>query len=158
MNSCEELVRGMEAVAGPGNVPISYRIMAQYGREYKIKTNHLTGKGRKQECYRNSENLVTFQSLDDRYVYVEGYAMKPGLIPLSHAWVVDLNDGKAIDPTWPEGDGIYFGVPFDNEFVNDFSISVGCYGIFENLYKLHRARNIKRLEDVIKYLESGIVK
>ena len=60
------------------------------------------------ECY---ENAWRVSNRSKAYHYVEGVAL--GVIPLSHAWLVD-RDGHAYDPTWAgldSGPGTsYFGV------------------------------------------------
>ncbi|MBX5212597.1 hypothetical protein HJB83_33820 [Rhizobium sp. NZLR11] len=50
--------------------------------------------------------------------YVEGFALDPALpIPVEHAWLVD-DIGQVIDPTWDDNIGhIYYGVPFERNFV-----------------------------------------
>lgn len=159
MNPCEQMVKAMCELGG-ANAPVSYRFMAMFGKEFELKrVASITGKGLKQQCYRNSENVCTFQdSVADLYSYAEGYALKPGLIPLAHAWVVDKTDGKAIDPTWPEEGCSYFGVRFDPEWVNELTIKNGCYGVFESLHIVGRRLNIRNSDAMIAFLSKGLLK
>ena len=82
-------------------------------------------RGKRKECARNATRI----SLDGDYVYVEGFALAPQLIPIFHAWCVDA-EGKVIDPTWDYHPGTaYFGVPFNREFVLEIMLNTGYYGI-----------------------------
>lgn len=157
MNSCEQMVKGYAMLSHVHDVPLMFQMLSEHGKVYKGKVNAAyTGRGIKQQCYRNAENMVTHSADHEQFVYVEGYACKPGLIPLQHAFVLDLQDGMVIDPTW-EGEGIeYFGCAFRTEFVNKVTLKAGTYSIFENLYKV--ARDFKRPEDVKAYLVKGLLK
>ncbi len=55
--------------------------------------------GEAKNCFGNAASIA----LNGHYVYCEGYAYPPGLIPCHHAWLVDPEDGKAIDVTWQDG-------------------------------------------------------
>lgn len=82
------------------------------------------------ECYRNSQLFVMDNS---EFTYCEGWAISARLpIPLQHAWVID-GDGKVIDPTWDD-EAHYYGIPFETEFLVDFTLNVGYYGILGNDY------------------------
>lgn len=94
--------------------------------------------------------MNSFQRIDCDMRYVEGFAMKRHLIPLSHAWL--SLDNTAVDPTWSDGD-YYFGVPFDNDFVMEFAYKTGQYGILESLYLLKMDK-----DELYEYLVSGIAK
>lgn len=78
------------------------------------------------ECYKNAGNLALE---DDTLVYCEGWAYKPGIIPLHHAWCVDPN-GEVIDPTWGTGEGHeYLGIGLARDFYFDFIQSSGVWGV-----------------------------
>ncbi len=150
MNHSKNLILEMADLAGP-TLPLMYQVLAEHGRTFKLKQDVATGKGIKKECYRNSENLATFS---DRYlIYCEGYACKKGLIPLPHAWVLDLEDGCVIDPTWDDMETDYFGCAFDTKWVNMHTLRTGTYSVFQNLYQL---RDFKKPEDVKAYIENGL--
>lgn len=144
MNASEQYVKSL-ADALPKSA-IAFDILNRFGRVYEPKVTDLTGSMELGMCYRNSLN-----AMDSRQFYCEGYAVAPGLFPMEHAWIVDI-DGKAIDPTWSHGTD-YFGVKFKNTFVNDFALRTGRYGIFSNLYLLRMS-----VEEVINFLEEGIEK
>jgi hypothetical protein len=68
------------------------------------------------QCFTNALHIALRSHLDQggnepRRTYVEGMAMKPGLIPVHHAWTVD-EAGRVYDPTWQhEPNTVYIGVP-----------------------------------------------
>jgi hypothetical protein len=66
----------------------------------------------------------------DRYAYVEGFALKH--IPIHHAWVVDLETGLILDPTWPEPGDEYVGIPFSFEYIHEAALSAGIYSVMFN--------------------------
>lgn len=75
----------------------------------------LTGfkRGRMGHCFHNAYALVDAQP--HRFRYCEGYAMK--IIPVIHAWVIDV-DGNVVDPTWKQQeDSRYFGVIYNFDYV-----------------------------------------
>jgi hypothetical protein len=78
-------------------------------------------------CCSNALAAALLYDLD----YCEGYAYKEGLIPVEHAWCVDL-DGKVVDPTWDdEGRGVaYFGIAVDPKIVDEITRAKGETGLF----------------------------
>lgn len=54
--------------------------------------------------------------------YAEGFAQSPGLFPMNHAWLVDRETGRIIDPTWVHfdrtGPTVYLGLRFADAFMN----------------------------------------
>ncbi len=126
---------------------LTFSFLKEFGKLYLPPTGK--GKGKhNQACYSNSALKASAEGL----IYVEGYAMPKGLIPISHAWCVD-DEGKVYDPTWDVGYGVsYFGVPFDPDFVNETAALTGYWGgIFESLYLL------REKEPLYEYLKSGVV-
>lgn len=145
MNASEQYVTFLTQQLKP-KAPVAFEILNRFGRVYDPKVTELTGTMELGFCYRNSihaKGLMQF--------YCEGYAVAPGLFPLEHAWIEDI-DGKAIDPTWGQGTD-YFGVPFKTKFANEFALRTGRYGIFGNLYLLRMS-----VDEVINFLEEGIEK
>ena len=63
-------------------------------------------------CFANVRSLVRSRP---RMTYVEGYAMRPGIFPVPHAWAVGA-DGVAIDPTWERSEECeYVGIAFTSD-------------------------------------------
>lgn len=86
---------------------------------------------KEKECYGNAFYCVT-KFPHDRYQYVEGWAS--GMFPTEHAWVLDTEDGKIFDPTWPRDDRHfeYYGIVFPTNFVIQHTIKTGYYGLIVN--------------------------
>lgn len=84
------------------------------------------------DCFANAFNTVMMNA--GQWRYVEGYAAGP--IPVNHAWVLDIEDGKVFDPTWPEDSDheAYVGIQFPFRFVADTIHEQGVYGILANDY------------------------
>ena len=81
-----------------------------------------------QQCFRNAH--IVAMRLPERYAYVEGFAL--GMIPVPHAWLIDM-DGKVVDPTWnKETCAEYIGVPLDLRYVNRIILSREVYGVVDN--------------------------
>jgi hypothetical protein len=86
-------------------------LILQYGAVFSTKPcpEELVGEGMGL-CYRNAFLATMMDS--DRFAFVEGIAHK--FAPVPHAWVLDLEDGLAFDPTWTADDMDleYVGIPF----------------------------------------------
>lgn len=132
MNDCQELVNAIKGCFTTDvECPLFIRFLSEHGREMPMKhVSEITGLSKSGECYKNSYELM----LRGPYTYCEGYAIKKGLIPLEHAWVID-QEGNVIDPTW-DGECEYFGVSFKDDFVFEMIERVHHYGINPNLYLL----------------------
>lgn len=69
--------------------------------------------GAPRQCYDNAGNLA----LERGWAYCEGFAMRPGLFPMHHAWCLDAV-GAVVDPTWPyDPANEYLGVALDESFL-----------------------------------------
>jgi hypothetical protein len=128
-----------------GKKPIAFRILHDFGRAMEPAMHDLR-MGKLGDCYMNATLKMSCD-----LVYVEGFAMKEGLIPLQHAWLKDI-EGSALDPTWKDG-SYYFGVPFDQDFVHEVTDRTRYYGIFEGLYLLKMSA-----DKCYEYLKSGVMK
>jgi hypothetical protein len=99
-------------------------------------------KMRARHCYGNALRCV-LRDGGDQYRYVEGYAA--GVIVTEHAWVLDMEDGKIFDPTWPRNDrhGPYYGIVFPTEFAWRHTLDTGEYGLLAGdwLNENHLLRN-----------------
>lgn len=82
-------------------------------------------------CYLNALSCV-MKDYDGQYVYVEGYAR--GIIVTEHAFVLDTEDGKVFDPTWPRDDRHdgYYGIPLPTDWVWSRTLDTGIYGLLAN--------------------------
>lgn len=132
---------------GDSNVPVSYEFIHLHGKPQEVGDTPFHELGMMGRCYQNAATHMS-----ERFIYTEGFAFKPGLFPLAHAWLTGP-DGKVYDPTWGhEPDSQYFGVQFREDFVLDMMFRTGYHSIFESLYLLKMNR-----EELMTYLESGIV-
>lgn len=122
-------------VAGmvPANECFRYRCIEHFvlenGRMMKSAPLHPgTPRGVMKMCYSNSLD----RSINDGLPYVEGYAYRPGLIPLPHAW--NLNpDGTVSDCTWDDPEECeYFGVGISLEYALFMAVRTGTYGVLDN--------------------------
>lgn len=107
----------------------------------------LYGLGTPRECFKNAFKMVLAEP--DQFMYCEGVAV-PSDFPgerLPHAWVVERSTGRLYDPTWcgrdrvPYGNGavpmptgiLYFGIPFDNDWLFANAARTGYYGVFSGI-------------------------
>jgi hypothetical protein len=84
--------------------------------------------GKMKQCFANSFGLA----MDDpTKIYCEGWALN--IIPVHHAWCLDVDTGDVVDPTWgDQHECFYYGVPFKTNFVREHALKTGIYGIFYN--------------------------
>src|SRR5262245_44639141 len=124
---------------GEGKVtPAGY--MRQYGRAFAFGDDSFSGKkGPMKQCYKNAAIMVIEDHArgDNKLTYVEGYLDFGGL-PLQHAWVVDNETKRVIDPTVRATDKIegYLGVPFKYEYLRKTLVRKQTYGVlsdYENI-------------------------
>jgi len=85
--------------------------------------------GEPKDCFANAADLAL---VDSDLTYCEGYAYAKGLIPVLHAWCVDV-EGFVIDntPVWSNG-GSYFGVMFHTDDLLDKIMRTKYYGMIDN--------------------------
>ena len=90
-------------------------------------------KGRLGQCFKNAAKQATARPA---YTYVEGWACKPGLIPLHHAWLL-APSGAVVDPTWGWVPGTdYLGLPFELSYVLAATARTGVWGLFYQDWEL----------------------
>jgi hypothetical protein len=83
-------------------------------------------KGKLKECFKNS----TVAAFKGGLRYVEGYALKPGLIPVHHAWNLD-EEGRVIDLTWRDNLAAeYLGIEIDTVTLTRTACRTGYFGMF----------------------------
>lgn len=82
------------------------------------------------QCFKNAFLLVS--EFRNELLYAEGYAYKnDSQMLILHAWAV-TREGKAVDPTWPDGTD-YFGVPFDFEYAKNIAFGAKPFtGVIDN--------------------------
>jgi hypothetical protein len=94
----------------------SMREVVEHGRLYVGRSRPKGYRKRAaKQCFYNAGRLA----LDDRGIYVEGYASHSGY-PVHHAWVT-LDGTHAIDVTWDKpADCHNFGIAFPKEIVSRY--------------------------------------
>ena len=99
------------------------------GQSFVTKTHEDLAMRELKLCFMNAMNLAIESA--GELCYVEGYALKPGLIPIHHAWCVDEND-CVYDNTWRDIEGsAYYGVKFNIEYVLMSTLTSGYYGVID---------------------------
>lgn len=102
-----------------------HQFVLDHGRMFTITPKSFPRTGKMKECFKNALALAIRRNL----TYCEGYAIN--IIPTIHAWCID-KDGNVIDPTW-ENAKEYYGVPFQTDYVLDFTDRHGVYdSVVEN--------------------------
>lgn len=110
-------------------------LILSYGRLWTAqrRPKPYTAKMAYKACFGNAMHLAasSWWLHDERQLtYVEGYAWGK-TIPVLHAWCVD-REGRVIDPTWKQEDVVeaaYFGIPFDWDWVREYIVTNGVYGV-----------------------------
>jgi len=139
------LLAGTEQAFGPSTA------VFRHGKPFKpsLDRSPWLKHGKPRECFNNA---TAFAAVRDDVFYAEGYAVGPELVmPVHHAWLVNLN-GRVIDPTWIDiGDHAYFGIAFDRSFiVKQLAVNGGQAGILVNLHLIRRSlRDRGAIERVI---------
>ena len=79
-------------------------------------------------CFHNALTLAIRRPTT--VVYAEGWAM--AIIPIRHAWCVDIKTGRVVEPTLRDPASEYFGVAFDLSFVHRIIWQQGYFGVLEH--------------------------
>lgn len=120
-----EMIAGIQHVVHPGNRYSGYdSLLLDVGIDFPDPTRDT--QGTRGECYVNAFNDML---VNPNLVYVEGYALM--IIPMLHAWCVDIETGETIDPTWGTDGGQYLGIPFKRKYVIQSATKSGCYGVLD---------------------------
>jgi hypothetical protein len=130
-NPCQEFILNFAALyqGDLTRMPVAFRLLAEHGKPFNPRPDIPARLDPMGKCYMNAYRGMSVMN------YAEGYGMKTGLPPLAHAWSVNAI-GEAVDTTWGDKDGFYFGCEFSSSFVYDMAFRTGHYGIFESLYQL----------------------
>jgi hypothetical protein len=128
--------------------------VAKYGKSFEyqqlpVKYPKMTPK----YCFYNSMCLALKRR---NLVYVEGFALvESALLPIHHAWCVEIGSNKVIDPTTSNLRD-YFGVPFKIEVVDKKSKDkTGQCSIIDDvehkwpLLKMSREQVLKLVDDTV---------
>lgn len=86
--------------------------------------------GAAKACYANAGRLALER---DDLNYCEGFALRPGLFPLHHAWCV-TDEGQVVDPTWPYEQGMeYHGVVLSKNYLRRTIEDTGVWGVLAEM-------------------------
>jgi hypothetical protein len=85
-------------------------------------------RGKKKQCFQN----CFFKACDHDLIYVEGYVLVAGAIPIHHAWCTD-KFGFVYEFTLSEPGIAYFGIPFKTEVARKYLGLAQDPGWFGNL-------------------------
>jgi len=98
-------------------------LILQHGSEYIL--SHVKHPAQPSGCFARAYRLAT--RYPHRWIYVEGYALAPGVpIPLQHAWVSPVDSpGTAVELAWgkPNQAPAYLGVPFKPSYIKSVFIA-----------------------------------
>lgn len=132
-----EAARGLESylrmtsdMYGRGQVNHSSFVM-ENGKQFFSDADTYRGRrGQQHMCYMNATNRAIDHP--DKYAYVEGYVTVHG-VSIAHAWNVDRETGRVVDPTIRSNDGIgaYVGVPIKDEYLMRSMVRTGVYGVLD---------------------------
>ena len=122
MQSCQAF---LQELAGKGVTMASFYL--RNGRRFGLDPKSAPGShGVPNACYANAAALAE-RCQDLRYC--EGFALRPGLVPVHHAWCIDIK-GVVVDPTWRHVAGTdYFGVVFRRDYLTRALAENGRAGI-----------------------------
>jgi predicted ABC-type ATPase len=131
-----------------------YGVVKRHGKFYTPKELPKKYKlGKPKLCYMNAYYLA---SAHDELQYVEGLAIPDFAdIPIEHAWCVDKN-GNVVDNTWKPAGNVYYGVPFEDEFISSVLVETGMFGVITYQSKAFRDKyavgDLRNKELDMKYM------
>jgi predicted ABC-type ATPase len=100
--------------------------------------------GTVKECFRNAYQLTDYNG---DLQYVEGFAVPDFVdLPIWHAWAVD-KEGNVVDNTWRTPGVLYFGIPFDRDFMSSVVLETEHYGIMDFRSKTFRDKYANGLDE-----------
>lgn len=103
-------------------------LLIEHGELFAKPTRTFPLLGEMKACFENAAHIA-LRHCD--FIYVEGLALYPGLsLPVHHAWLV-TSDGQAYDPTWETPGEVYFGIPFETDYIREAVLVHGCYGLLD---------------------------
>lgn len=103
-------------------------LLIEHGELFAKPTRTFPLLGEMKACFENAAHIA-LRHCD--FIYVEGLALYPGLsLPVHHAWLV-TSDGQGYDPTWETPGEVYFGIPFETDYIREALLVLGCYGLLD---------------------------
>lgn len=112
------------------NVPVGVLYLS-LGHTFKVMEPWTKASATMGQCYMNASKLAL---VNPGLVYCEGWAYKPGIIPLHHAWCIN-KEGVVLDPTWGTGPGHeYLGVGLNRDFYFDYIEHKGVWGMLGDVW------------------------
>ncbi len=84
--------------------------------------------GRERECYKSASK---FTATIPGSQYVQGFVLSDGVI-YGHAWCVHP-DGTALEVSWPEAEGVYFGVRLSHRQLSRLHMKYENYDWYEGI-------------------------
>lgn len=124
-----ELMQMMLEQTHPG-VESWYSFILKHGQEFPFTGNPSDfdlPKGEMKECYANAGRIAI---MDDRFIYVEGFATS--MIPTGHAWLLDTLSGLILDTTWDDGQS-YFGIPIKTSYLRRHCVEMKYWGMYDGI-------------------------
>jgi hypothetical protein len=129
---------------GPQWSPEGFVLKFGYAQEVDLVLPDDVEVGVLKQCYQNAWGQAMLHA--GRYAYTEGFASS-GILVCQHAWLTDLETGRAVDPTWrmkshieaaeraqADGHRIYIGVPFAKQWYTErvaaqknYPSVIGCW-------------------------------
>jgi hypothetical protein len=121
----------------PDDLPMFEDWLLEHGEEMgpNIKRPKGFRLGPMKQCYMNSTKkaMELYYRGEQEWFYCEGYVVSGKLpIPIAHAWLANRK-GEVIDLTlrnYEPGELSYFGIPFQQRYVNETAFVTGYYGVF----------------------------
>jgi hypothetical protein len=129
-----DIQKTLTQLANFGNVTHNpYRLVLDHGFQPKGFEELPEGMtlGEPKACFYNA-----FTRMTPELVYTEGYVLLFGM-PINHAWLTNLETGKAIEVTLPNErrDAVeYFGIIFNHTFLIEMANRTGYAGVFANAF------------------------
>lgn len=89
-------------------------------------------RGLPKQCFKNAGNAAI--NNHRRFLYCEGVAVISVDLPLpvEHAWIWDLEEGRAVEVTWETPGPEYLGIAFTTDFMRGMALARGVWGILDS--------------------------
>ena len=120
LSNCRRYLEGLSSIgARVGDFYLAFGRACRPGRAAPEQ-------GAARQCYYNAGMLALE---NPELAYVEGFGLRPGLIPVHHAWCLDP-DGRVVETTWPFDEAAeYWGIPLRTDFLREQVRNSSTWGI-----------------------------